>query len=116
MDLNKDDHNPVQGSDDTKTIADIYYRQKSTWINSLLLRKEASEIYEENGRLIQNITVKMNETKKTIKPDNHLEFEEILKVEDLRELKKRFSNRIKTKLNKLNTQEYLFDRNKRKFA
>lgn len=56
--------NQVQKNDDIKTIADLYYRGKKNWINSLLLRKEASDIHEENGRLIQNITIKMNESNK----------------------------------------------------
>ncbi|RNA09412.1 WD repeat-containing on Y chromosome-like isoform X2, partial [Brachionus plicatilis] len=107
----------VQKFDGTKTIADLYYSKKKSWMNILLLRKEASDIQEENGRFIQNIAIKMNEnTKKKIRAENHLEFEEILRVEHLRELKKKFFEFTKIKSSRIFVQDFLFDPKKKKQA
>lgn len=54
----------VQTIDDTKTIADLYYNKKKKWINSLFIRKEVSDFDQENGRMVQNIAIKMNESSK----------------------------------------------------
>lgn len=64
--LNEAQSSPILmlGLNDTIFIADKYYNRKPIWLNNLLIRKETSVFYEVNGRLIQNIAIKMSENRK----------------------------------------------------